>query len=693
MRHPDYDRAFHETPEYIRSAIELGFMKGKKAMKMRYKITSALSVAAALVVILGAAAFGASRLGTPRPDGMLPGRPLSASTATEAPAASDPYATPSPMPADTQIPGTPTPGVDPTPMPTVELTPPPATPEPTAPPVAATEEPMLETVYYTLGGMYFHMDETCSGLQDALAGSVQDAYHAGKEPCPICLTDWNFVVSAVPADAQSGLAESQTVFMFSDDADFRFHLNDVCGTHEDATILSVGAAIELGMTPCPDCLPEEDYMLVAVPSGSAVEAGTEILYATEQGAYCHSELYCSGMEGAHASTVRALAAEPKRLCPVCMTHWSYAILPREDSAAMSEEATAAPTMFAITTNGEEESVVEAVAETAASMSAAYTDIMVSSGEYYYTPNGIYYHINANCSGMRNASAHSLSEAVGAGKVHCPVCIGDDMNLYWQPVPESAEDIVYIGVGNDYYHANPECFGMTSPLAMEMGSVGVGRAACPVCLSSISFVADSPIRYTADGDPHYHSEVSCPSLKGEVTELTEIEAQSEGKIRCMDCVNSEAYEEVIDGSLEDLLGTTFGKSMENAYPGYVFEREEKLDGGIVRWYLSDGDSTLEAFTFKYDESESYVSYLALERSSFAEKLFDRSFLEQLPEPFHTILQKEVNPDSVFQIRVEYNSDGSIAAFGFGSFENTTFSYPRWTINEDGSPEFSGDYTEL
>ena len=31
MKHPNYDRAFHETPEYIRSAIELGLMKGKKA--------------------------------------------------------------------------------------------------------------------------------------------------------------------------------------------------------------------------------------------------------------------------------------------------------------------------------------------------------------------------------------------------------------------------------------------------------------------------------------------------------------------------------------------------------------------------------------------------------------------------------------------------------------------------------------
>ena len=101
MRHPDYDRAFHETPEYIRSAIELGFVKGKKAMKARRKVTSALSIAAAVVVLLGAAAFGAIQLGAPRPDGMLPGRPLSGPTVTEAPAPTaaptvDPHVTPVP---------------------------------------------------------------------------------------------------------------------------------------------------------------------------------------------------------------------------------------------------------------------------------------------------------------------------------------------------------------------------------------------------------------------------------------------------------------------------------------------------------------------------------------------------------------------------------------------------------------------
>ena len=46
MKHPNYDRAFHETPDYIRSAIELGMRKGEQKMKMRQKFMSALAVAA-----------------------------------------------------------------------------------------------------------------------------------------------------------------------------------------------------------------------------------------------------------------------------------------------------------------------------------------------------------------------------------------------------------------------------------------------------------------------------------------------------------------------------------------------------------------------------------------------------------------------------------------------------------------------
>ncbi len=40
---------------------------------------------------------------------------------------------------------------------------------------------------------------------------------------------------------------------------------------------------------------------------------------------------------------------------------------------------------------------------------------------YYTSQGNYYHGDAQCSGMHNAGAHTLAEAVDVGKARCPVC--------------------------------------------------------------------------------------------------------------------------------------------------------------------------------------------------------------------------------------------------------------------------------
>ena len=78
MKHPDYDRAFHQTPDYIRSAIELGFMKGKRKMKARRRLAGALTAAAVFVLLLGAGAYGVRRMSANRPDDRIGAAPLSA---------------------------------------------------------------------------------------------------------------------------------------------------------------------------------------------------------------------------------------------------------------------------------------------------------------------------------------------------------------------------------------------------------------------------------------------------------------------------------------------------------------------------------------------------------------------------------------------------------------------------------------
>ena len=47
-----------------------------------------------------------------------------------------------------------------------------------------TEELM---VYMTKNGSYYHLDEHCSGMQNAFAVSLSEAERSGKEPCPVCV--------------------------------------------------------------------------------------------------------------------------------------------------------------------------------------------------------------------------------------------------------------------------------------------------------------------------------------------------------------------------------------------------------------------------------------------------------------------------------------------------------------------------
>ena len=83
MNSIDFDRAFPQTPDCVGEAIRLGFLRGKRTAARRRRMAGMLSVAAALVILLGAALFSMSRMNQPRPD-LLP--------------LHQPHATPTPVP-------------------------------------------------------------------------------------------------------------------------------------------------------------------------------------------------------------------------------------------------------------------------------------------------------------------------------------------------------------------------------------------------------------------------------------------------------------------------------------------------------------------------------------------------------------------------------------------------------------------
>lgn len=54
---------------------------------------------------------------------------------------------------------------------------------------------------------------------------------------------------------------------------------------------------------------------------------------------------------------------------------------------------------------------------------------------YYTPGGVYYHLVEDCSGMRNAAAHSIATANADGKKPCPSCFGE--GVIWVQLSDGA----------------------------------------------------------------------------------------------------------------------------------------------------------------------------------------------------------------------------------------------------------------
>ena len=637
MKHPDYDRAFHETPEYIRSAIELGIIKGKKAEKKRLRFTRALAAAAALVIVLGAATFGASRLGG-HPDNRVPGRPLSARSATE-----EPYA------------DAPTPGVDPTAAPTVDpeepLVTPEPTPEPVADPTVAPTEALPES------------DETPEPVVDPTAAATDTAE----------------------------LWDGRIVYTVDGTGEY-FHRNAECNGQTYHRDLSASDAVEEGLVPCPNCLPEV-YKLVAVSDGKVVTVSG--VYCTEQGNYFHTDPECSGMVNAAPYNKLGSSINDKSPCPVCMDGCHYALVFYEGvTMEVASNSTPAPTMYVEAADGSGQ-----IAVSVASSEVEYTDldeifpgldiraddtvyvtngghyfhfapdcsglegadavtvydaIMLGKGmcpacgpaieeveeetdsaderQFHYTEGGNYYHADATCSGMVGASPHTLSEAIGAGKRHCPVCIGDNTDLYWLPKPENDADTVYIGNFGGY-HINPECFGIKSPWVASLGDVvSAGRSSCPVCIDG---QFDGGAKCFVNGR-HYHYDPDCTALAdmGEAEEMYELQAQAAGNLRCHLCA----------ASAPDYLIDIFGQGLDSFYPGYQYERTESwMDGSEMRmiYYISpieDYASPSVAVEFLFEHSGDKPSCIII--GGLEEPSPSLSAVQQFPEPLYTIFNEHV-----------------------------------------------------
>ena len=221
------------------------------------------------------------------------------------------------------------------------------------------------------------------------------------------------------------------------------------------------------------------------------------VWVCEDDSYYHARKSCGGMRGAQREELSRARAEGRTACPACITapatqqpeeSSSYESEPPEASEAPAiriEEqnapytpvpdgaeapadwnATAEPTpmptlepekrvngsaLYTPVPNGAEapgdwtatETLAPAAAVGAAAIDGAM-DMSESGLGVWMTPNGQYYHLDSECSGMKNAELIALEIAEAEGRPACPVCVqGELVQLDIQA--ERAGDVLCVRV--------------------------------------------------------------------------------------------------------------------------------------------------------------------------------------------------------------------------------------------------------
>ena len=371
MNRIDFDRAFPQTPDCVGEAIRLGFLRGARLSARRRRVGAMLSVAAALVILLGAALFSMGRMNQPKPDLL----PLSQTNAT-----------PTPVPSATV-----------TAEPTATVT-----PEPTDTPAPVNEE---ASVYCTEGGKYYHSQPDCSGMEGATHMTIEKAEAMGKTACPAC-------IGSVVYCTQSG---------------YYYHNEADCSGMQGASPTTIVKAKAMGKNPCPICV-------------------ESVIYCTQSGYYYHSAPDCSGMQNANLITIAEACSLGKSPCTDCFLPAALASTVYTSYNAPGSYYHSVPDCGGQSFD-RELTMEQALAEgygacpdcawnpLALYESAAVTEASTWDSLVYYTPGGIYYHLIEDCSGMQNASAHSIATANADGKKPCPSCFGESVS--WAQLTDGA----------------------------------------------------------------------------------------------------------------------------------------------------------------------------------------------------------------------------------------------------------------
>ncbi|MGI6238186.1 MAG: hypothetical protein ACOYI5_00980 [Christensenellales bacterium] len=343
------------------------------------------------------------------------------------------------------------------------------------------------TVYYgTRDGRYYHTVRTCSGMQNAVEYTKAAAEGEGKTACPVCAggtrtTDTNDNRTSVQKYFDGIRNDKSGIDVYMTTNGKYYHTQSSCSGMSGARKVSLLQALQSGKSGCPTC----------------ADGSNKRVYATESGKWYHTDQTCQGMQNARSVTLAAALVLGKQKCPVCISDNFY------QGGAEDTGDTGGVSVYA-------------------------------------TANGRYYHTNATCSGMTNASKVSLQSMLQEGRPACPVCTS------------SAEKVVYASAGGKHFHSYATCSGMTNAKSGSLAqALAYGYTACPNCWGTSSAPGGEEeivdrndgntgysgvYVYATEEGRNYHIKQDCSQAESGVTRVLLEQAIDDGKTPCSNCAS-------------------------------------------------------------------------------------------------------------------------------------------------------------
>ena len=296
-------------------------------------------------------------------------------------------------------------------------------------------------------------------------------------------------------------------------------------------LLTVGIlALRPRLNPAPDVL--------AGGTGASGEGGMpQVVYVSAGDAHYHTLPNCQSLPGLRPAAIDAALASGKTACPVCAKGKAESpteaphetAVPTQTVSSVTPEPTPEPSPT-VEPSPTEEPLNESFL---ASLSSAQAPLTEADVTVYRTAKGAYCHLDPGCSGMENASAVSLSEALSSGLKTCPVCFGEWM--------------VFAGDGA-HYHLRADCGLLQDGKAESAGSVLwqdallAGLSACPVCdplreAPSFGTPEEDVTYYANPAGKYYHLDPACSGMKG-ASPVDPALAQKRGQTPCPVCIGGE-----------------------------------------------------------------------------------------------------------------------------------------------------------